>query len=47
MPRQIENLNIALPKRLAAKDFFHWHRTGVCCAGFVQVKDDLLQSFNV
>jgi hypothetical protein len=39
---QIENLNIAFPKRLAVKHFFHRHRPDVYRAGFVQVENHLL-----
>ena len=39
---QIENFNVTLPKRLAAKDFFHRHSSDVFGVSLVQVKYDLL-----
>jgi len=47
MAGQIENLHVTLPKRLAFENFFHRHSANMLGVGLVQMKYDLLQSFNV
>jgi hypothetical protein len=43
MAGQIENLNVALPERFAAKHFMHWHSLSVNCRAVMQVLNRQLQ----